>query len=333
MRLEWSNDIVISGDRTNLSLDNLNLIIRNFAEENFDHNHRVDQQIKNNHKYYYLDCERLQYNDKTLTAGSTTKFALDQFVGKCPFLIVVIKNSSSPQASDKSQIDYVEVGDDATFDITNPSSQSLLGQGTALKESQIYQIFKQQTGNPHLKGVYLIPFCENVKKSMAGVVNGFFDFVGLKDYLEIKMGNAPTSEVHTITQNAVSSAGTYRYCFANGGAISDQELDYNSNAAAIKSALESMPQLAERNITVTAGGDLTSATQTITFSSNAGRVADELGKISIIGNGTSKVNNTAVSTVGKRGFTTGSNYQVEIFMYKFKCLKVHKNGHITCEDY
>ena len=44
----------------------------------------------------YLDHERLTYNDKTLTASQTTKFALDQFVGKCPFIIVVIKSNTSP---------------------------------------------------------------------------------------------------------------------------------------------------------------------------------------------------------------------------------------------
>lgn len=333
LRLELSNDIVVSGDKANLSLDNLELVVRNFAEENFDHNHRVNQQVKNNHKYYYLDCERLQVNDKTLTAGATTKFALDQFVGKCPFLVVIIKNSSNPSASDKSQIDYVEVGKDGTFDITNPSSQSLLGQGTALKEQHIYKIFKQQTGNPHLKGVYIIPFCENIKKSMAGVVNGFMEFVGLKDYLEIKFGSAATSEVHQVDVGTTATTGTYRYAFENG-AICDTELDYDDGASDIKTVLETMPVLAERNITVTINDGINNvASQDITFSDNAGKVSDELGKITIIGNGIPKIRGSEVTTFGKRGFTTGSDYQVEIFMYKFKCLKVDKNGRITCEDY
>lgn len=331
-RLEFSNDIVVDGDRANLSLDSLHLVIRNFAEENFDHNHRVEQQIKNNHKYYYLDCERLQVNDKTLTAGATTRIAVDQFTGKCPFLVVVIKNSNNPQASDKSQIDYVEIGQDGTFDITNPSSQSLLGQGTALKEDHLYQIFKQHTGNPHLKGVYLIPFCENVKKSMAGVVNGFMEFVGLKDYIELTFGNAPQSEVHTIVTAGDSTSGSYRYAFENG-AISHQSLDYNADNSDITSALNAMPVLAERGITATVDSNLELANQSVTFSSNGGKVSDELGKLTIIGDGIQKVVSTTVSTVGKRGFTTGSDYQVEIFMYKFKCLKVDKNGRISCEDY
>ena len=165
IRLEFSNDIVISGDRTNLSLDNLDVVIRTFAEESYDYQHRMSKQRNNDHKYIYLDHERLTYNDKTLTASQTTKFALDQFVGKCPFIVVVIKSNSSPVASDKSKFDYVEIGSDGTFDLTNSGSQSLLGNGTAIKQDYLYELFTKQTGNPHIKGVYLIPFCESVKQS------------------------------------------------------------------------------------------------------------------------------------------------------------------------
>ena len=40
-RLEFSNDIVVSGDRTNLSLDSLNLVAQTFAEESYDYRHRM----------------------------------------------------------------------------------------------------------------------------------------------------------------------------------------------------------------------------------------------------------------------------------------------------
>ena len=330
-RLEFSNDIVVSGDRTNLSLDSLDMVAQTFAEESYDYRHRMGQLQKNKHKYIYLDHEILSYNNYTLTAGATQKFALDQFVGKCPFLFVVVKPNNSPVASDKSKINYIEIGTDGTFDITNSSSQSLLGNGTSIKQDYVYDQFSKQTGNPHLKGVYMINFARSVKQSIAGKVNGFFEFVGLRDYLEITFDSAPVQEVHTITQDAASSAGTYRYAFEKGG-ISDQELDYNDNAAAIKAVLDAMPQLQERDISVTAGGDLTSAAQTITFDSRSGKVSEELGKISIIGNGTAKVNNSAVTTNFQSGWTTGSNYTVEIHMYKFKCMDVDKNGKITCKD-
>ena len=98
-RFEFSNDIVVSGDRTNLSLDSLNLVAQTFSEEPFDYRHRMGQLQKNKHNYIYLDHEILSYNSYTLTAGSTQKFALDQFVGKCPFMFVIIKPSNSPVAS------------------------------------------------------------------------------------------------------------------------------------------------------------------------------------------------------------------------------------------
>ena len=334
LRLEMSNDIVVSGDVSNLSLDSLNLVIRNFAEEDFDHNYRVQRQTKNKHKYIYLDCERYQVSDKSLNAGQTTRIELDQFTGKMAFAVIVIKPSASPSASDKSKIKFVEIGPNGTFDITNPSSQSLLGQGTALKESHIYQIWGQQTGNPHLKGVYLIPFGKNPKKSLAGVVNGFMEMVGLRDYLEITPDSAGQQEVHTVDFGSTAESGNYRYCFENGS-ISDQDAGFSDSVTDLKAIIDAMPVLKERDITVSVNQNLESGTShQITFSSDSGRVCDELGKISVLAmNDLVKVNNTSVSTVGRRGFSTsGSDYEINVYMYKFKCLEVHNNGRLTCID-
>ena len=331
-RFEFSNDIVVNGDVSNLSLDNLNLIAQTFSEEPYDYRHRMTRLRNNKHKYIYLDHEILSYNSYNLNAGSTQKFALDQFVGKCPFLIVVIKPSNNPSASDQSKIKYVEIGKDGTFDITNASSQSLLGNGTALKQDYVYDQFLKQTGNPHLRGVYLINFSKSVKQSVAGKPNGFFEFVGLRDYLEITFDSAPTQEVHTVNLGATSPDGTYRYAFENG-IISDQELDNTDITSTIETAINAIPQLVERDITVDVDADLVStSSQNITFSAGSGKVSDEFGKITIVGNGISKVTGSTVSTVGKTGWTSGSDYTVEIHMYKFKCLEVSKNGKITCKD-
>ena len=331
-RFEFSNDIVVSGDRTNLSLDNLNLVTQSFSEEPYDYRHRMGRLRNNKHKYIYLDHEILSYNSYSLNAGSTQKFALDQFVGKCPFLFVVIKPSNNPSASDQSKIDYVEIGRDGTFDITNSSSQSLLGNGTALKQDYVYDQFTKQTGNPHLRGVYLINFSKSVKQSVAGKPNGFFEFVGLRDYLEITFDSASQQEVHTIDLGATSPSGTYRYAFENGF-ISDQELDASSGASVIESTIDAIPQLAARNITVDVNNGLVDTdSQTITFSSNSGKISEDFGKITILGNGISKVNSTSVSAVHKPGWSSGSDYTVEIHMYKFKCLEVDKNGKLTCKD-
>ena len=179
----------------------------------------------------------------------------------------------------------------------------------------------------------MINFSNDVKQSLAGKVNGFFEFVGLRDYLEITFDSAPVQEVHTVDLGSTSAVGTYRYAFENG-VISDQELSFDADASAIQSAIDALPQLVERNITTTVndGIDVTTS-QTVTFSSNAGKVSHDLGKITILGNGiTGKVNGTTVSTVGQKGWNSGSDYTVEIHMYKFKCLEVAKNGKLTCKD-
>ena len=332
IRMELASDIIVSGDRTNLSLDNIHLLINSFQEESYDRQDKEAIQKSYTEGYIYCDVERLQINDKTLTSGQTTKFNLDQFVGKCPFLLIVVKPSASPSASDRSLYNYVELGDDSEFDITNSSSQSLYGHGTPIKQQQLYEVFTSQTGNPHVKGVYLIPFCEDVKKALSGAMNGIFDFYGLRDYLEITFGSAPTQEVQTISLGTTASSGTYRYAFENG-VISDQDLDYDDSASDIKAVIDAIPQLEERDISVTVNDGLNNTTsQTITFNNNAGRVCDELGKIAVLNNTDAKVNSTSVTTYGKRGFVTGSDYQVEIFMYKYKCLKVDKKGNLNCHD-
>ena len=332
IRLEFSNDIVVSGDRTNLSLDNLELVIKSFSEESYDYKHRMSRQMANDHKFLYLDHEIMSYNSYTLTAGQKQKFALDQFTGRCPFIIVVIKPNNNPVASDKSKMDFVEIGKDGTFDITDSGSRSLFGNGTAVKQDYLYDIFSKHTNNPHLKGVYLIPFCESVKKSIAGNINGFFEFVGLKDYLEITFDSAPTQEVHQISLGTTATSGTYRYAFENG-IISDQELDYDDTTTDIKSAIDDIPQLKERFVTVSVDDSLDNvSTQSITFDSRAGSISEDYGKITILGNGIPKVESTSVSTKGKVGWTTGSNYTVEIHLYKFRCLEVSKNGRISAKD-
>ena len=331
IRLEFSSDIVISGDKNNLSLDNIDAVIRTFSEEQYDYQHRMNKIKRYNQKFIYLDHERLTYNDKSLIAGATTKFALDQFVGKCPFLVVMIKPSNNPVASDKSLFDFREIGVDGTFDITNSSSQSLYGNGTAIKQDYLYSIWANQTANPHVKGVYVIPFCENIKKSITGHLNGMMEFVGLKDYLEITFDSSPVQEVHTNELVSLGTTGSYRYAFENGG-LSD-ELSFDASASDIKTAIDAIPQLQERDITVSVNDGIDATTsQTITFNEGSGQVSEELGKIKIIGNNTPRVSSSTVSTQGKKGWINNGSYTVEIHMYKFKCLEVSKNGVLTTKD-
>lgn len=332
IRMEMASDVVISGDKNNLSLDNINLIVRSFNEESFDNARRQTRQNNNKHKYIYNDVERLQINDKTLTSGATTRIPLDSFVGKSGMIAVFVKPSTNPVASDKSLFNFQHLGVDAKFDITNSAGQSLLGNGTAVDQEVLNNIFSQHTGNPHLAGIYIVPFCEDLKKSLLGICNGVFDFVSVHDYLEITLGSAPVQEVHEIDIGTTASSGTYRLAFENG-IIDTAELDYNANTTTVQNALASIPKCAELNITATVDNTIDSSLkQSFTFANNTGKVSEELGKITYIGNGTPKVSSTTVSTYGEQGFVSGSNYQVTVLMYKFKCLYVDTHGNLSCKE-
>ena len=332
IRMEMASDVVVSGDINNISLDNIHLLIRSFNEESFDNARRQNAQKGNPHGLIYNDCERLQISDKSYTAGTTVKVAMDQFVGKSGFLVCFLKPSTNPSASDKSLFDYQNLGNDATFDITNSAGQSLLGNGTAINQEQLNSVFNVHTGNPCLNGMYVIPFCEDLKKTMLGIPNGVFDFAGLHDYLEITFGSAPVQEVQEVSIGTTASSGTYRLAFENG-IIDTNELDYNASTTDIQNALAAMPKLAELDITATVDNALDeSTTQSYTFKANSGKVSEELGKLTYIGNGIPKVSSTTVSTYGSKGFTSGSDYELTILMYKFKRIKVDTHGNITCKE-
>ena len=332
IRMEMSNDVVISGDKSNLSLDNVRLFVRSFNEESYDNARRQGRQQKNKHKYIYNDVERLQINDKTLTAGSTVRLPLDSFVGKCGMLAVFIKPSTNPGASDKSIYNFQNLGVNTSFDITNSAGQSMLGNGTPINEEHLNNVFCSHTQNPHLDGIYVIPFCEDIKKNMLGIMNGVMDFVSVHDYLEITFDDAPTQEVHQIQTVSLGTTGSYRLAFENG-VMDTTELAYDATETQVQNALAAIPKCKELGLSVTLDNALdTNTTQNYTFNANSGKVSEELGKLTYIGNGTPRVSASSVTTYGEKGFTTGSNYQITILMYKFKCLTVDTKGNITCKE-
>ena len=332
IRMELASNIVESGSVSNLTLDNVRLFVRSFNEESYDNARRQTRQQKNKHKYVYNDVERLQINDKALNANSTVRVPLDSFVGKSGMLAVIIKPNTNPQASDKSLRDFQNVGRNTTFDITNSAGQSLLGNGTPINEEHLNNVFCAHTGNPHLDSVYIIPFCEDIKKNQLGVINGVFDFVSVHDYLEISFGDSGQSEVHQINLGTTASSGTYRLAFENG-IIASNELDYTATTTEIQNALADMPKCAELDLSVTVNLPLDDTdTQTYTFGNKNGKVSEELGKITLIGNGIPKVNSTSITTYGAKGWESSSDYQITVLLYKFKCLTIDTNGNITCKD-
>ena len=91
--------------------------------------------------------------------------------------------------------------------------------------------------------VYLIPFCESVKTSIVGNVNGYFEFVGLKDYLEIAFPSAPIQQT-----SGATASGFARYCFENG-AVARNDVTNDSVVATLKANIDPIPALSETGTT------------------------------------------------------------------------------------
>ena len=335
VRFECSNDVVLDGSVSNLSLDNIELLVCGHQESVFDMQAREGRNKSKHHAYHFLDVERITINDRTLNASTKTDFYLDQLTSKVAFFLVCIKGSTTPGTSDDTLFDYLEIGKNGTFDIESSSGRSEYANGNPINQTVLYHHLQEQIQNKPFAGMYIIPFCEDVRKSIVlGNINGFKQMTGAKEKLSITFDSAPTSEVHTVSIGTTASAGTYRYAFENF-AFSDQEVDYNDSTSDLLSAINAMPCLQELNLSASSvSANLASNTShAVTFTNTDGdTISKELGKLTIVGNGIPKVNSTSVSTYGDDGWVSGSNYEVNIYAYKWAKFKVDSDGSLSVEQ-
>ena len=333
-RFECSNDIVINGSVSNISLDNIELVVCSHNESDFDEKAREGRNMTKNHCYHFLESERLQINDKTLTAGNKTECFVDGINGKIAFFVIVIKGNQQPNASDKTLFNFLDIGD-STLDLENTSGRSMLGNGNPIPVKILKHHLQEQLGNKTFTGYYILPLTEDIKKAyIGGSIQGFYQLYGQRDKIVINFDTAPTSETHQISIGTTASAGNYRYVFDNSFAISDSDASYNDSTSALATLIEDIPALKDRNITVdTIDNNLASTTtQNVTFDASSGAISEMFGKLTIVGNGIPKVTSTNVSTYYDNGWTTGSNYQIEIFAYKYKKFIVTKEGTLRVEE-
>src|SRR5688572_23419954 len=335
LRFLCSNDVVVSGSVSNLSLTDISLIIKSPVEQEFDVIERNKLSSKDN-KYIFLDYERLTFNNYTLTASTKARFPLDQLVGKVPFLHFMIKSNTAPITSDYSKWSPLDMGDNVKFDLENASGQSLFGNGNSVKSIILNSAFVEETGNYYPQGHYFLNFSDSLKRSYGGNICGYHAFNGQKDYLCIDLPSAATAEVHTITLSGTSASGVYR--FEVNGEYSPF-IAYNASVGTMKSTLEAMEVIKSRGYTITASATVSAGTSlTITFNVKNGRVNTEIGTINIepatlaTSAPAAVYADTAITTYGSKGFATGSAYQVEIYAPKFRNLIVSTKGELTASD-
>ena len=329
---ETSSDIVINGSVNNLSLDGIDFIVCGHNETDFDAHDRLGMQRKANHSYNFLTADRLIINDKTYNASTKSEIFLDTFTAKSPFLMICIKGSTTPSASDGTLFDYYDIGKNGTMTIENTSGRDMISQGNPITQEQMYLNLNDQLGRKPYTGLHFLCFTEDIKKAIAGNIAGYYQFAGQRDKLAITFDAAPTAEVQSVDLGSTAVSGSYRYAFENM-ALSDQDADFDDNTSTLLNVINAIPALKDKGMSATAvsANINTSATHNVTFSTRSGRVCDELGKITLLG-APVKVNSTSVTTHGTEGWTSGSGYEISIFCWKYCKLIVTKDGDLDVEE-
>jgi hypothetical protein len=171
---------------------------------------------------------------------------------------------------------------------------------------------------------------------MAGTMNGFFQFFGQRCDLVLTPDSAGQAEIHAVNLG-ITAPDDGTYAFQVDGEISSS-IDYDATVTEMKTALENMKCVKNRGYTATFSANAQNGSFNITFNANRdGRVSDEIGIVRVVGNNLNDGGEeckpiTTVSQYGRKGFLSGSNYAVEIYIWKFVEMCVDKQGKIRSRD-
>lgn len=275
-----------------------------------------------NFKHAFLEPVQHTFRNTTLTASTRAEIDLSSLNGLSSHLQVMIKPTGVSNTNFGNQR-FISLGEGGTVDLLSPGKQSVFGKGTALQDRYIRNILYTTgyTSAMNYKNYfYELNFADSTKQAAQGHLSGCLEFKGQKYYLALTPSSAGTQEVQTLTCSATPDAG--RYVLEYLGYKTDG-LAFNANAAAIKAALEALPPLRDAlngATTVTVSGAITT-NPTITFSNAFDNPNGDL--VYVISNleasGAQLTANTAMTTRGKMGFTSGT-YDVFVYAHNYNDL-------------
>ena len=340
------NAILLNGTtQADFELEDINMIIMSMAETASDTQARISTQRNHKHKYIYLDCEKLTYNTRTLQSNSRQRFNLDQFQNKCPFLFFVFKPNTNPTGEDLYT--FRELGDEGTIDFENSGGKSIHGNGRPIKNREYFKEYTEQTGNYPIKGGYIMNFSDDIKLSMAGVLNSLIQFDGSNYYLSFEFGDEAVSEVHRWQGFTTPGFNALTNPMSNGGVgnlvvngVINPEPINVGNRTDYRNRFDESLEKYGISLDNTSGSNYDQVVD-ITFTKQSGDVSNRIGIPTYINQvpATDSLdpslfvyNRPRITQRGKDGWISGSNYSLEIFCYKFKELLIDTNGHLSCRD-
>jgi hypothetical protein len=320
IKLYGKNGIKVSGSGTP-KLTDVELIVE-VEDDNHNFPHEDKQlQIHNTvvPRYDFYEPTIAYDETMTLTASTDNYIDLEDLTGDVGFLMLRIRAGKSNTANEASS--NVDLGPDALLDITDSNKKTIWSNGA----NADYILFHQTRSwfpNNFCSRSYLYPiaFCDNPQDAMYhGITHGYMNFDS-KKYLRITPHTAPTSWVYSVdlSNGTANDGGTIRFTDPLGNSTGD--LAFNTTTANLKIALDALPYFAENGLTSTFSATVVSDF-TITIAGRdlslmEGKTIGVHSKLTQSTNATG-VNAVTCSTIGRRGFTTGS-YRVTVYGWVHK---------------
>lgn len=326
--------ILSSGTASNLTITEFQLILDAEQADPISNQiieKRYEEEIN---QFNILDVQTYQLTGQTITNATAYNVTLESFKGKCAGLFFGIR--SSPSIASEGLLKYLDLGELATVDIQNASSNPLYGNGTALQARYIRgeesakwfpsDMFKHQA-------IYFLPFGD-FSAARIGSIVGYRYFDGSRFQLSIIPGTGSgTNCIQTVTLTNAANDGGY-YQLAIGDSITDS-LVYNTSAANMKVAFDALPYMRKRGLTSTFSGTA-EATFTVTFvgPNGPGYEVEDFVRIvpsSLNDGGVAEVGVTTQTTAPICSWTTASTYQIDVFALMWKSVFI-ENGRVKPED-
>jgi len=152
-----------------------------------------------------------------MAANTEIKVPLENFVGKCAFLVFFLRLSDS--ATSNGYITFTGLGNSGTVDMISATNTPILGHGTRItSEELLYCIFNKNFPSNLANNIpiYYIPFTKNPVNAVNGIIENYFYFDGSRYQLSI----IPDSTFTAGTYNVHVYAYIYKDIYQNNGRFS-----------------------------------------------------------------------------------------------------------------
>jgi hypothetical protein len=285
--------------------------------------------------HYVLHPVPVPTTAQAYAASTTYNQTLEAVSGKCPLMLWALRASSSNNSN--NVLRNIDLGDNATHQITTPGGADLLYNGSPMRLNQITDHMSQQLINGNIlddRNWYITCFSTNVGASLLGKIDGFVQMNGDRFNHVINTGSAGTACVHTITQSqALQNSSSYRIKF--GHSISN-DLAFNATAGAMQTAANAMqsallhPQ-GPLNFTFDQAASAGATVNCTITGPNGSIVSIEEPVQFIYDNGTAATAttaSTAITTYAFSGFPSGGTYQLILYAYVIAEISLDTNGNL-----